>query len=371
MDTDAPGLYLHVPFCKTKCPYCDFYSTTSGAAIPRWLACLRREMELYTGTFSCFDTVYLGGGTPSLLSEKEISFIVNRLAGAFHIADDSEITIEANPDDITQRKLAAYKDFGINRISLGVQSFCDSELRYLGRRHDAEQALRAIQQVRDAGFDNLGIDLICGFEGQSLAGWKRTLRRALDLSPEHLSCYQMTIEPDAPFGRMRASGAVREICEEKLRRFFLETAELLRANGYVHYEISNFARSEKHIARHNSKYWRHAPYLGLGPAAHSFKDNKRWWNVRSVAGYCRALENGTAPLAGSEKLTPEQIALETISLGFRTRGGVDLSTVSGNPGAKRALSILQRESLIEIACGRAAPTLSGFLVSDEIPLLFF
>lgn len=366
----APGLYVHVPFCKTKCPYCDFYSTTSAADIPRWFQCLAREIELSTGTFPYFDTVYLGGGTPSLLCEREISFMMNKIRGAFHIAYDSEITIEANPDDVTPRKLAAYKDLGVNRVSLGVQSLRDSELRYLGRRHDADQALRAVQRVREAGFDNLGIDLIYGFEGQSLAGWKRTLRRVIDLSPEHLSCYQMTITPDTPFGRMSASGAIREISEEKQRQFFLETAELLRANGYIHYEVSNFARSEKQIARHNSKYWRHTPYLGLGPAAHSFKENKRWWNVRSVAEYCSALENGTVPLAGTEQLTPEQIALEMISLGLRTRGGVVLGLISGNPGARRALSILREESLIEIAGERAVPTLTGLLVADGLPLLF-
>lgn len=367
---DTPGLYVHVPFCKTKCPYCDFYSATSVADIPRWLQCLAREIELYTGTFYRFDTVYLGGGTPSLLREREISFIMNKLADAFHITDDSEITIEVNPDDITRRKLAAYKDLGINRISLGIQSFSDSELRYLGRRHDAEQSLRAIRQIRDAGFDNLGIDLIYGFEGQSIAVWKRTLRRTRNISPEHLSCYQMTITPDTPFGRMRASGAIREISEEKQHRFFLETAELLRASGYIQYEVSNFTRDGKYIARHNSKYWRHAPYLGLGPAAHSFKDNKRWWNARSVARYCHALETGTAPLAGSEDLTPEQIVLERISLGFRTSGGVDLGLISASPEAARALSILKKESLIEIAGGRAAPTLNGLLVADELPLLF-
>ncbi len=368
---DEPRLYVHVPFCKTKCPYCDFYSSTSDADVPRWLSCLAREIDLYTGTFSHFDTVYIGGGTPSLLDEHEIALLINTITTAFDITDDSEITIELNPDDVTPAKLAVYREIGINRISLGVQSLRDDELAFLGRRHNAKRALDAIREIRDARFDNLGVDLIYGFEGQGIAGWKRTLRCVLDLSPEHLSCYQMTIEPDTPFGRLRAEGSIREPDEELQRRLFLTTAEFLRAHGYIHYEISNFARSEDLIARHNSKYWRHAPYLGLGPAAHSFRENKRWWNVRSVAEYCRALEAGTAPVAGSEQLQPDQIALEKIYLGLRTRDGVDLDLVSRNMPAQNALRRLQKESLVRITGGRLTPTPKGFLVADELPLLFF
>jgi len=369
--SDAPGLYVHVPFCKTKCPYCDFYSSTSGADVPRWLSYLAREISLYSGMFSHFDTVYLGGGTPSLLGEHEISILMNAVTSAFHIAGDSEITIELNPDDVTPSKLSVYRDLGINRISLGVQSLCDAELRFLGRRHNANRALDAIHEIRDAGFDNLGIDLIYGFAGQGIASWERTLRRALDLSPEHISCYQMTIEHDTPFGRMRAEGSIREPDEELQRRFFVTTGEFLHAHGYIHYEISNFARGESLIARHNSKYWRHVPYLGLGPAAHSFRENRRWWNVRSVADYCRAIENGKVPVTGAELLEPGQIELEKIYLGLRTRDGVDLELVSRNMPARRALRRLQKESLVQITGGRAAPTPKGFLVADELPLLFF
>lgn len=368
--SDSPGLYVHVPFCKTKCPYCDFYSSTSMADIPRWLDCLSREINYYKNDFSGFDTVYLGGGTPSLLDERELSLLLNIITSVFDIAGDSEITMELNPDDVTPSKLAVYRDLGINRISLGVQSFSDSELRYLGRRHDAHGALRAIQEIRDAGFKNLGIDLIYGFEGQSLAGWERTLRRVLELSPEHLSCYQMTIEPDTPFGRMRSAGALRELDEELQRRFFLTTAELLCAHGYIHYEISNFARGESLIARHNAKYWRHVPYLGLGPTAHSFRENRRWWNVRSVADYCKALEKCKPPIADFEQLQPDQIVLEKIFLGLRTRDGISLDPASIDPRTCRTLSALREESLVEITNGRVTPTLNGFLVADALPFIF-
>jgi putative oxygen-independent coproporphyrinogen III oxidase len=367
----APGLYVHVPFCETKCPYCDFYSSTTCGDIPHWLDCLARETDYYKDVFFRFDTVYLGGGTPSLLDKRELSQLLNSIAGAFDVAGDSEITMELNPDDVTPSKLAAYRDLGINRISLGVQSLSDTELRFLGRRHDANQSLNAIKNIRNAGFNNLGIDLMYGFEVQSIAAWKRTLRRVLELSPEHLSCYQMAIEPETHFGAMRDSGTLTEPGEDLQRRFFLATSELLRAHGYIHYEISNFARSEEYLSRHNSKYWRHVPYLGLGPAAHSFKEGKRWWNVPSVDGYCRALETGTAPLAGSERLTPKQLALERLFLGLRTRDGIDLDDASIDSRAHRALSTLKEESLVEIANGRITPTLNGFLFADEMPFMFY
>ena len=366
---DGPGLYVHVPFCRTKCPYCDFYSSTAGAGIPRWLECLAREIERYRGFFNRFDTVYLGGGTPSLLDEREISRLMSGISVALEISDDPEITIELNPDDVTRSKLAAYSRLGINRLSLGVQSLDDAELRFLGRRHGARQALDAIRDIRDAGFDNIGVDLIYGFEGQSISAWRRTLQRVLDLSPEHISCYQMTIVHGTPFGAMREAGALRVPGEESQRRFFIETAELLGAGGYLHYEVSNFARGERHVSRHNSKYWRHAPYLGLGPAAHSFNGKERWWNVRSVTGYCRALESGTAPRASSERLTPDQLDLERMFLGLRTRDGIDLDPASIDHRAHRTLRALQEESLITIDGTRVTATLEGLLVADRIPLL--
>jgi oxygen-independent coproporphyrinogen-3 oxidase len=367
---ETAGLYIHVPFCKTKCPYCDFHSVVDTAAVSRWLACISREIDLYADAFDGFDTVYFGGGTPSLLSVADVARLMAKIRGSFNIAPDAEITIEANPDDVSVEKLAAYRSLGINRISLGVQSLSDPELAFLGRRHDAERALRAVADIRRAGFTNLGIDLIYGFEGQSLTGWERTLGSALDLSPEHLSCYQMTIAPHTPFGAMRTEGLLREINEEMQRRFFERTAELVTARWYIHYEVSNFARSEDLIARHNSKYWRHLPYLGLGPSAHSFKENRRWWNTRSVDDYCIAIARRRTAVAGSERLAPDQIKLEKIFLGFRTREGIPIDSFENLLRAKHILSRLHGESLIEITGGRAMPTSKGFLVADALALLF-
>ena len=371
----APGLYVHVPFCVRKCPYCDFYSVAPGAAadastIPIWLDALSREIGLYSRAFPTFDTLYIGGGTPSLLNEQEIAHLIESLRAGFAFAKDTEITIEANPDDVTASRLATYRGLGINRLSLGVQSFQDAELRFLRRRHDAAAAEAALSHIRDAGFANIGIDLIYGFQGQSPASWERTLRRALEFTPEHLSCYQMTIDPPTEFGRMLEAGAITAIDEESQRDFFMATSELLGARGYIHYEISNFARAEGFISRHNHKYWRHVPYLGLGPSAHSFHNGTRWWNVRSVRGYCEALERGKSPVQDSEILTADEVALETLYLGFRTSEGVALDDLRRYRRWDRALETLQRESLVTVERGRAVPTLKGFLIADRLPLAF-
>jgi oxygen-independent coproporphyrinogen-3 oxidase len=382
----APGLYVHVPFCVRKCPYCDFYSVAPGATadasaeastaaacdstIRSWLNALTAEIELYSSTFPAFDTLYIGGGTPSLLDERQITDLIRRLKAGFAFVEDTEITIEANPDDIDPPRLAAYRELGINRLSLGVQSFEDAELQFLRRRHDAAGAEAALSHMRDAGFANIGIDLIYGFQGQSLASWERTLRRALEFTPEHLSCYQMTIEPPTEFGRMLEAGSITAVDEESQRDFFMATSELLGARGYIHYEISNFAREEQFISRHNHKYWRHVPYLGLGPSAHSFQKGTRWWNVRSVRGYCEALENGKSPVQNSELLTVDELALETLYLGFRTSDGVALDDLRRYRRWEGALETLQRESLVTVERGRAVPTLKGFLVADRLPLAF-
>jgi len=365
-----PGLYLHVPFCKTKCPYCDFYSITSGTPVERWLEALAGETALARGGFGAFDTLYIGGGTPSLLGEAEISRLFEILSGAFDVAAGAEVTIEANPDDVTSRAIATWRGLGINRVSLGVQSFDDGALRFMRRRHDAARAREAIALLRDAGFANIGIDLIYGFEGQSLDLWRRTLECALGCRPEHLSCYQMTIERSTEFGAMLEAGSLAAIDEETQRTFFLETSEILTGRGYLHYEISNFAREEGLLSRHNHKYWNRLPYLGLGPSAHSFRDEKRWWNVRSVESYCGLLERGESPVGDSETLGGDEIALETLSLGFRTRDGVPLDALRRSPGWERALETLVEEGLVTIADGRAVPTAGGFCVADRLAAAF-
>ena len=235
---------------------------------------------------------------------------------------DAEITLEANPDDVTPEKLRLWKELGVNRLSLGVQSLNDAELRFLGRRHNAAQAREALKLAREAGFDNLGVDLMYALPGQTEAGWLATLEGGPGLAPEHLSCYQLTIEENTPLGKKQARGEIEPVGEEQQRAFFCSPPHTWRIRGYRQYEISNFARGVHYISRHNSKYWQQVPYLGLGPAAHSFDGRMRRWNVSSVAEYCRLLGEGRAPLAGQEELLAEtQRRLETLCLGLRTRQG--------------------------------------------------
>ncbi len=368
---ENPGLYIHVPFCRTKCLYCDFYSITSLSLIPDWREALLREILAYKDRCSVFDSLYLGGGTPSVLSERDLTTLFESLFRHFSFSPDTEITIEANPDDITREKLELLKALGVTRISLGVQSFDTRELRILGRRHTARQAEEALEKIRGCGFANLGVDLMYALPDQRASGWVRTMKRALDSKPEHLSCYQLTLHEETPFGKMLNEGRISPLGEEEERAVFLLTAKFLEQRGYIHYEIANFAREEAYVARHNGKYWHRTSYLGLGPAAHSFWEGVRWWNVKSVTTYCEMLATGALPVAGSERLSEEQQWLEYLSLGLRTREGIDLSLVRHQPGAEKILAQLQAANLVEVYGGRVIPTLEGFVVADSLPLLFF
>lgn len=363
----AAGLYIHVPFCIRKCPYCDFYSVTDRSLISDWLTAFRQEVSLYEGRFSSFDSLYIGGGTPTLLNGSQVTAVMESLWSTVSLLPDSEITLETNPDDLTQENLALYRQAGVNRVSVGAQSFHDEELRYLRRRHTARQTKQALSMIRAAGFDNVSVDLMYGIPGQTEDSWIKSLECALSFDPEHLSCYQLTIGEGTVFGEMAAQGRMVPLEEEKERRFFLLTSELLTERGYLHYEVSNFARSESYFSRHNRKYWQHVPYLGLGPSAHSFLNSTRWWNTRSVTEYCQRLAQGGSPLAGEETLSEEQYFLEALYLGLRTREGIDKTLATGHD---RILDQLQSAGLVRVIEERIIPTREGLLVADSLPLLF-
>lgn len=369
-ETPRPGLYVHVPFCRTKCPYCDFYSVTSLELVHSWVGALEREARHYSQRFAAFDTLYLGGGTPSLLGQRELATVMETLGSHFTFADDTEFTLEVNPDDVTPSKLSHYRELGINRLSLGVQSFQEDEVRFLGRRHTGARAEQALDLIRSAGFENVGVDLIYAFQGQSEARWIENLERALRFQPEHLSCYQMTLAEGTPFGNLHAEGRLHSPGDETESRFFSLTSRYLRDRGYLHYEVSNFARTSRYLSRHNGKYWNHTPYLGLGPAAHSFQDGVRWWNVRSVAEYCHRLARGEMPVEEREALTPEQLGLETLFLGFRTGEGIDVDFFREMEGADAVLADLEKSNWVRMGDGRVRPTPEGLLVADRLPLLF-
>jgi oxygen-independent coproporphyrinogen III oxidase len=369
-EAPRPGLYVHIPFCQSKCRYCDFYSVPSLERVSDWLQGMQREALRYQDQFGEFDTLYLGGGTPTALSIPDLEKLFSLLHGHFHFTADTEITVEANPDDVSDDLPACLRSLGVNRISLGVQSFDDQALRLLGRRHSARQAEQALVRFRQAGFANVGLDLMYGLPGQSEAAWRDQMAHAIALAPQHLSCYQLTLEAETPMGRMLRDGSLQALGEDMERSLFLQTSRFLEDHGYLHYEVSNFARADHLRSRHNCKYWQHVPYLGLGPAAHSFKNGQRWWNTRSLDGYCRTLTDGGSAVAGREVLSKEQLRLETLFLGFRTHDGVALEALGSDSRTESVQTRLAADGLVHIARGRLVPTAEGMVVADRLALEF-
>lgn len=361
-----PGLYIHVPFCVSKCVYCDFYSETRRSDVSPWLEALGREMLIYSDRFPAFDTLYVGGGTPTALGEDQLGRLLETACRSFAFTDDPEITVEANPNDITAGKLAVLRDCGVNRLSLGVQSFDDHDLSLLGRRHTSREAEQALELIGSSGIASLGVDLIYGIPGQTMEGWLRTLEHAIAFRPAHISCYQLTVAGGTPLHEMQERGAVRMPGEDEGEGLFLATEHCLGNAGYLHYEISNYARGETHMSRHNRKYWRHVPYLGLGPSAHSFRDGRRWWNHRSVAGYCSALDEGRAPVSGEEILTADQLELESLCLGLRTTGGVERALFSSTSRRRALLDELLRANYVTMQGQKVVSTTKGMLVADRL-----
>lgn len=372
---DVAGLYIHIPFCRIRCGYCNFYSVTSLFRIPDFLAALIKEMDMYSRKFSIFDTVYIGGGTPSLLGIQQLRDVLQKIEKSFVLPANTEITIEANPADLDISFLKALRDMGVNRLSIGIQSFDRQTLEFLERRHTADQAIYAIETARSAGFDNIGLDLIYGVPGQDMASWLDTLSRAVSFHPEHLSCYQLTLDADTPLGIRRQKGDFSLPGDDLQYDFFMKTAGILKDAGYIHYEVSNFSRDMRFFSRHNQKYWNHTPYLGLGPGAHSFVKDQRWWNHRSLEKYIADVEAGKPPVQEMESLTMEQLQLEALCLGLRTKRGINISKFAGQYNCdliaqkKKVLKRLQEEGLIAIQDGSLRPTLSGLAVADSLSLI--
>ena len=370
-----PGLYIHIPFCISKCHYCNFYSVTSRECVPDFLESLFKEMAMYRDRFETFDTLYIGGGTPSVLPIEHLEELMQRIGETFDLSPDSEITLEANPGDLDTTYLKALRKTVINRLNIGVQSFDDAILSLLGRRHTGKEALTAVEMSRTAGFDNIGLDLIYCVPGQDIHAWMKTLDQALSFLPEHLSCYQLTLEPETPLGMIYRKGTAGLPDEEREYDFFIKTSEKMEDAGYIHYEVSNFARNRLFASRHNQKYWNHTPYLGLGPSAHSFTKNKRWWNHSSLPAYMHDIEQGTPPVEEVEGLTDDQLCLEALSLGLRTKKGINCTDfkmkyhVDLLSEKKEIIAKLKDEGLIEIQNESLSPTRFGLAVADSLSLI--
>ena len=381
------SLYIHIPFCEHKCIYCDFYSvapneTASRADLPtaRFVETLLKELDLRAKEERfrvSYETVFLGGGTPSLLPVEDLRLILEGVTGSFSIEPGAEITIETNPGTVSRQKLDAFRSLGINRLSIGVQSFHEDDLKFLTRIHSSEQARQCVRDAHAAGFENISLDLIFSLPLQTMERWRANLDQAMELSPSHISCYSLIVEPNTPLSHMVDARQISLLSTEEDASLYEMAIQYLSDHGLEQYEVSNFAKPG-FKSLHNKNYWNHSNYLGFGPSAHSFwsaDDNVgssvRWWNVSSIAGYFEKLDRGDLPVAGREHLTVEQLVEEEIFLGlrsegidiagFRTRYGKDLLTEH-----RSRLSDLIDNSLAVLENGTLRLTSRGYMVCDEI-----
>ncbi len=321
------GIYIHIPFCKKKCHYCDFYKTLDTGMAENYIRALVKEMILQKDYLENkkVKTIYLGGGTPSVLTAAQVREILEKLGAAFDIAEDAEITMEVNPDDISRVYARDLKQAGINRISLGIQSWNNDILTFLNRRHTADDAEQALKDILASGIDNISVDLIYGIPGLQTEQWKDELQKTVNLDIKHISAYHLTIEEDTMLGKMKKSGNFKEISEEESERQFNMLIDICRKNAFVQYEISNFCKDEWYSV-HNTNYWKQEAYLGLGPSAHSYDGESRQWNVADLQAYLRSIEKDTVPFT-VEVLTQKDKYNEYIMTSLRTMWGINIDMV--------------------------------------------
>ncbi len=371
------GLYLHFPFCRRRCPYCAF-AAQAGAEhlIPAYLAALRQELARHSPAWQGrpLQSIYCGGGTPSLIPAAKLTALAadcRRTWGAEAEAEALETTVEVNPATVDGAALSLLRRGGINRLSIGVQSLRDDELRLLGRLHDAATAVATVRLARSAGFDNLGIDLIFGLPGQAAAQWRETLQRAIELAPEHISLYELTIEEHTPFAVRQAQGTLTLPPEDEVLAMMELSETLLPAAGLIRYEIANYARPG-HESRHNRGYWRNGDYLGLGAAAVSCLNGRRETNERELARYCEVVQRGGDPTVEVEELVLEARFRETVMLGLRTIAGVDLEELARRFGLDAqvyygdTLTSLLAQGLLELAGPRLRLTHAGLPLANRV-----
>ena len=328
-----PGIYVHIPFCRSRCIYCGFYSSTALGMRHAYTKAVCREMELRKDYIHGeFSTVYIGGGTPSQLDAHDIECLFHHIYKVFNVAGDAEVTMECNPDDITPDFAGMLGGLPVNRVSMGVQTFSDARLRFLRRRHGADDAWRAVKTLRQAGISNISIDLMFGFPREPLDDWLTDIDHALSLGVEHISAYSLMYEEGTPMYEMLQRGEIKETDEELSLAMYDALADRLKAEGYEHYEISNFARPGFR-SRHNSSYWRQEPYIGLGAAAHSFDLRSRQWNTADLNAYVEAVSQGRIP-AEREELDARTTFDDIVTTALRTREGIDTDYVERSLGQK-------------------------------------
>ena len=359
------GLYVHIPFCSSRCVYCGFYSTTGLELRERYVSAVCKEIEMRACSEK-ISTIYLGGGTPSQLSIKQLENILSTIYIYNKVESTAEVTIEVNPDDVNQEFAKALFNMGINRVSMGVQTFDNKRLRFLHRRHNAAQVAQAVETLFKAGFRNISIDLMYGFPNQTLDEWKADIDKALELEVEHISTYCLMYEEGTALYKLLEQGKVSEIDEELERDMYYTLKERLESAGYEHYEISNFAQ-KGYRSRHNSSYWRGIPYVGIGAAAHSFDIKTRSWNVADIQKYIEGIEQGKRPYE-EEQIDADTRYNDAVTVALRTKEGLDLSTLPDDKlkycmeNAKRHIEA----KLLRLENNHLALTKEGLFVSDMV-----
>ncbi len=318
------GIYIHIPFCKQACHYCDFHFSTSLTYKDEMMNVLKKELRMQKAYLSGeeIQTIYFGGGTPSLLPAAALNTLTDEIFHLYPVAANAEITMEANPDDLSQQQVKELRTTPVNRFSIGIQSFYDEDLKWMNRAHRASEAEASVKRVQDAGFGNITIDLIYGYPLLSDEKWKSNIRKALDLEVPHISSYSLTVEPKTALAHMIKAGKERNVDDEQAAAQFERLMAELADAGFIHYEISNFCK-EGHHYRHNSNYWKGAKYLGIGPSAHSFNGYERQWNIANNAKYIASIETGIIPFE-HEVLNDTQCLNEYIMISLRTMYGCDL-----------------------------------------------
>ena len=366
------GIYIHIPFCKRRCIYCDFFSTTRSEEKPTYVRALCQELKIRKDYLEDEDieTIYLGGGTPSQLTEEELNDIFTSLYNIYKVKEDAEITLEANPDDLTPKYVSMLRRLPVNRISMGIQTFQEETLKLLHRRHTARQAIKAFRRCREAGFRNISIDLMYGLPGETLDTWKQDLQQAIDLHPEHISAYHLIYEEDTELWKLKEQHQVEEADEDLSVTLFSTLIDTLTQAGYQHYEISNFCLPGLH-SRHNSSYWTGKKYLGCGPSAHSFNGLSRQWNVASLDKYLNSITSGK-PDYEIEELDLYTRYNDFVITSIRTCWGMSLSRLRTEYGEELYNYCLRMakphidEGVLEIREGVLKLTRRGIFISDGI-----
>lgn len=372
------GIYIHIPFCKQACSYCDFYFTTHLLNKNDFLNALHKEIEYRKNYVNgqTIETIYFGGGTPSQLSTSELHSIIVKIKDSFNLVNQPEITVESNPDNLTENYLLALKEIGVNRLSIGIQSFFDEDLELMNRAHKSEEAIGCVHTAREIGFNNISIDLIYGLPNSNLAKWQKNIKTAISLNPQHISAYNLTIEEGTPMAYSVAKNRVTLPSDEEIVAQHNLLVESLAKAGFEHYETSNFAKVGCR-SKHNSSYWKGSHYLGLGPSAHSYNGTSRSWNIASTKKYVEAINNGE-DFSETETLTEKDKINEFIMTGLRTIEGINLNHFEKNFGPAQLKGLIAasqnhiKKGFLEHSSNRLYITLSGKVLLDGITAdLFF